>query len=241
MGIQGNLSLMTISDLIQHTCQDRSTAELKIMHQNQTALLYFQDGNIVHAQKDGLIGEKVVYEILKWDDGEFSLDKIVKTPAKTIERSWSSLLLEGARRLDEDEKNSNKQKFLEDKSMATKKKSELLAETLADVIDNSTDIEGAAVVGIDGLVYSVNAPVGHLDDTLIGAVAAAALGLSKRSVEQLSRGTFTQSLIQADRGNIVVSQINPETLFIALTSHGVNLGMVFAETRKSVATLREIL
>jgi predicted regulator of Ras-like GTPase activity (Roadblock/LC7/MglB family) len=109
------------------------------------------------------------------------------------------------------------------------------------VISNSTDINGLAVVGIDGLVYSVNSPVGNLDETLIGAVAAAALGLSKRSTEQLQRGAFQQTLIQGDKGNIVVTQINPETLLIAITNHGVNLGMVFAETKRCVTTLHEIL
>lgn len=241
MSMKGDLSMMTISDLIQHGCQDSRTAELRINHKNQIALIYFQNSEVVHAQTGNQTGEEVIYGILKWDDGEFSLEEISTPPDRTIHRTWSSLLLEGARRLDEDEQNSNIQDLLEEKPMATKKKSELLSDALNELIENSTDIEGAAVVGIDGLVYSINAPMGNLDETLIGAVGAASLGLSKRSVDQLHRGNFTQTLIQADKGNIVVSQIDPDTLFIALTHLGVNLGMVFAETRKAIATLREIL
>jgi predicted regulator of Ras-like GTPase activity (Roadblock/LC7/MglB family) len=151
--------------------------------------------------------------------------------------------LEGVKRLDEQSTEVSQSKLdqMEVIPMATKKKGDLLAETLAELLQSSNDIDGAAVVGIDGLVYSINVPVGGLDETLVGAVGAAALGISKRSTEQLKRGAFTQTLVQADKGNIFVSQVDPETLFVALTGQGINLGMVFAEVRSTVTKLREIL
>ncbi len=125
--------------------------------------------------------------------------------------------------------------------MATKKTSELIADVLSDLLASSTDIEGAAVVGNDGLVYSVNVPAGKVDETLVGAVAAAALGLSKRSAEQLRRGNFTQTLVQGEKGNILITPLNPETLFVGLTPANVNLGMAFAESRQVSTKLRELL
>ncbi len=122
-----------------------------------------------------------------------------------------------------------------------KKKSELLAESLAQLISESSDIEGAAVVGTDGLVYSANVPQKALDENMVGASSAAVFGLSRRSAQQLKRGEFAQTLIQGDDGNIIVSGINSETLFVGLTHKSVNLGMAFAETRSIVAKLREIL
>lgn len=122
-----------------------------------------------------------------------------------------------------------------------KKKSELLADALTQLLSESSDIEGAAVVGVDGLVYSANVPQRVLDESMVGASSAAVLGLSKRSVKQLKRGDFTQTLIQGDEGNIIVSSITDDTLFVGLTSSNVNLGMAFAETRNILAKLREIL
>lgn len=122
-----------------------------------------------------------------------------------------------------------------------KKKSELLADALAKLLQESSDIDGAAIVGVDGLVYSANVPQKALDENMVGATSAAVLGLSKRSVNQLKRGNFTQTLIQGDDGNIIVVSLNEETLFVGLTASNVNLGMAFAEVRNMVTHLNEIL
>ncbi len=122
-----------------------------------------------------------------------------------------------------------------------KKKSELLADALTELLQESSDIEGAAIVGTDGLVYSANVPQKTLDENMVGASSAAVLGLSKRSVNQLKRGEFTQTLIQGDEGNIIVSGIDEMTLFVGLTAQNVNLGMAFAETRNIVSRIKQIL
>ena len=125
--------------------------------------------------------------------------------------------------------------------MTTKKRSEKLADALVELLRESSDIDGAAVVGVDGLVYSANVPQKALDEEMVGATSAAILGLSKRSVGQLKRGGFKQALIQGDDGNIIVTSLNDETLLIGLTPNNVNLGMAFAETRNMIDTLSSIL
>lgn len=202
---------------------------------------------MVDAELAGQHGEEVVYTLLDWKDGTFTLEPGVPAPMRSITRSYAGVLLSGAQRLDEtqlqsaDSIISNLNTFKEVTAMAPKKKSELLTDALAELISSSSDIEGAAVVGTDGLVYSINTPTGKVDETLVGAVAAAALGLSKKSVEQLKRGTLSQSLLQGDKGNIILIQLDPQTLLVELTPPNVNLGMAFAETREAANKLREIL
>jgi predicted regulator of Ras-like GTPase activity (Roadblock/LC7/MglB family) len=99
--MKGNLRDMGIADLIQHNCQDRKTAQVSIQHSGRQAVLFFKDGNVVHASLDDKTGEEVVYEILQWEEGMFDMESDVNPPVQTIDRNWSSLLLEGARRLDE--------------------------------------------------------------------------------------------------------------------------------------------
>jgi predicted regulator of Ras-like GTPase activity (Roadblock/LC7/MglB family) len=177
----------------------------------------------------------------------------VEPPTVTISRSWSGLLLEGARRLDEAKHSTTTTSsslststtsslFTQEvKPMATKKKSEQLADALTELLQGSADIEGAAIVGTDGLVYSANVPQRALDENMVGATSAAILGLSKRSVSQLKRGNFSQTLIQGEDGNIVVTGLDDQTLFVGLTAKNVNLGMAFAEVRTMASRLREIL
>lgn len=240
MAMNGNLRDMALADLIQHNCQDRKTARLAVRQGLYEASLYFDSGKVVHAEMDGLEGEEVIFQILRWEDGEFSLDVGVQAPASSIARSWSGLLLEGARRMDEDTLSSVLSKK-EETAVPVKKKSELLAEALDELLAASSDIEGAGVVGIDGLVYSANVPQRGMDETMVGAAAAAAFGLSRRSAEQLKRGAFAQTLIQGEDGNIIVATLNSETIFVGLTPKGVNLGMAFAEVRSMIARLKPIL
>ncbi len=242
--MQGNLRDMGVADLIQHTCQDNKLARLSVVHQGHQAVLFFKDGAVVHAELDNtLSGEEVVYRTLNWQEGQFNLEVGVEPPATTITRSWSGLLLEAARRLDEMQKEQTLNISVEEEelNMPPKKRSELLAEALDELLASSSDIEGAAVVGVDGLVYSANVPQRGMDVDMVGAASAAVLGLSKRSVGQLNRGEFTQTLIQGSGGNIIVSSLNPETIFVALTPPGVNLGMAFAEVRSMIKRLNEIL
>lgn len=243
--MQGSLKDMSVTDLIQHTCLDQKTARLELESAGQVANLYFKDGHVRHAQWGNLAGEEVIYRIIGWEDGAFRLHAGNEAPDVSITRPWSSLLLEAARRMDEEQSKPEVPNFIqqEKKNMAisTRKKSEILADLLRELLEESSDIEGAAVVGTDGLVYSANVPQRALDENMVGAASAAVLGLSKRSIQQLKRGNFSQTLIQGDDGNIIVAGLNDMTMFIGLTPRNVNLGMAFAETRTMISRLKEIL
>ena len=265
MALQGNLRDMAVADLIQQYGQDEKTAVLHITHGSEEATLYFHEGTVAHAQLDDQDGAEVVYHTLGWEEGEFSLEMDVPPPTTSITRSWSGLLLEGARRLDEAEQEAEiaaaekameaeiaAQKAAEEKirrtnqqpkvkKMARKRKSDMLADVLSELLQESADIVGAGVVGIDGLVYSANVPFKGMEEDMVGAAAAAAYGLSKRGVNQLHRGEFTRTLIQGTEGNIIIVGLNPETLLVVLTPNAINLGMAFAEVRDATGQLRDIL
>jgi predicted regulator of Ras-like GTPase activity (Roadblock/LC7/MglB family) len=241
MALTGDLQHMSVADLIQQYGQDQKTAVLHITHSNTEAVLYFHGGSVAHATLEDIEGEEVVYHALAWDEGEFSLEMDVQPPTTTISRSWSGLLLEGARRLDEESYQEESIEIETEVIPMAKKKSEILADALADMLRDSADIEGVAIVGTDGLVYSANVPDRGMDEDMVGASAATVFGLSNRSVGQLKRGNYTRTLVQGDDGNIIVSGLNQDTLLVCLTPKNVNLGMAFAEVRDITGTLQGIL
>ncbi|NTV47268.1 MAG: DUF4388 domain-containing protein [Chlorobiales bacterium] len=230
---------MNVADLIQHYCEDQKTAQITLNSNGQQADLFIKGGNIVHAEMADLSGEEAVYRVLAWREGAFSLDMDKEPSQETITRSWKGVLLKGAQLLDES--NSQLEPQQEEKPMEKKKKGEIIADALQGLLRESTDIQGAAIVGTDGLVYSANVPDRSLDEDMVGAASAAIFGLSRRSVHQLKRGNFTQTLIQGDNGNIIVTELGQDTLLIGLTPSGVNLGMAFAEMRDMAKRLRDIV
>ena len=248
MALKGNLKDTTVSDLIQMGCRGRNEARLLLRSQGQQASIFFDGGQVVHAESGADVGEEVVYELLSWEEGDFELEMDVSTSERTITANWSGLLLEGMRRIDErvarrdsDSLEQSIAHHREVQKMATKKRSEQLADALSELLSSSSDIEGGALVGIDGLVLSSNVPIGKLDETLVGAAAAAISGLSRRSVEQMQRGEFFQTLIQGSKGNIIVTFVDERNVFVGLTPANVNLGMAFHEARQVAQELAAIM
>ena len=99
--VRGNLSTMSLANIIQINCAEYNQASLRLRQGGQEASIFFADGNIVHAALGSRVGEEAVYELLTWEDGEFELQMDIPPPEQTITTSWSGLLLEGVRRLDE--------------------------------------------------------------------------------------------------------------------------------------------
>jgi len=146
MGIKGKLRDMTIADLIQHTCQDRKTARLKIQHHNQQATLYFMDGNVVHAALGDLAGEEVVYHILQWENGTFDLETGVKPPATTISHGWASLLMEGAQRIDEAQHEKETSKLSQ---LLSGKEKHMNIKRFSKIVEDLKEDLGAGLVATD--------------------------------------------------------------------------------------------
>ncbi len=246
MAVKGNLKDMSLASLISVNCNEMNQASLLLYREDKEGSIFLTDGNVVHAVLDSFIGKEAVYEMLTWEDGEFELKKNVEPPERTITAGWSSLLLEGMHRIDEnaaeleDLNGLDKQYEKKEKTEMAAKRSEALAETLSEMLASSTDIEGAVVVSSDGLVIGSQLPKG-LDESRMGASAAALFGLSKRTTPELGRGNFTQNLIQGKEGNIIIVSIGENAVFIGLTSTDVNLGMVFLEAREAAEKIANVL
>ena len=103
-GFEGKISDFQLSDLIQMNCMGRLTNAITVTAEDQKGVIYFEDGNIIHSNVADLEGEDAFYEIISWQGGEFSINKGAKAKKETIVKGWQSLMLEGLRRSDEDNK-----------------------------------------------------------------------------------------------------------------------------------------
>ena len=150
MGINGNLKDISFADLVQIHCMDPRKAKMTVNHQDQEASIFFANGQVIHAEMDKLSGEEVIYEVLSWNEGSFEVDNDIDLPGRTINRMWSGLLLEGARRLDEKQKQQKlidlSNGLLEENKM-TQKFDEILTSLSGEV----SGYLSSALVGIDGI------------------------------------------------------------------------------------------
>ena len=159
---------MAVADLIQLNCLDQKTTRLKIEHDGQLAEIYFANGETIHAVLGDVKGEEVVYKILAWNDGTFSHENDEKSPTSSIQRSWSSLLLEGARRLDEQDISSVQANDSQIEQPEVSKMAQKFDEILTELAGEITGYNASALVGIDGINVASNFK-GKLDPDVVSA------------------------------------------------------------------------
>ena len=144
MAIEGNLSDMNVSALVQYLCNEGQQACLRIEHGSHEARLYFEAGNITHAELDDRTGEEVFYQVLRWKDGAFTLEPTGTPPTRTIETPWSALLMNGLQQLDEETWDHTTDE--EDYAMP-----ENIQEILEELGGQVPGLVAVTVVGMDGL------------------------------------------------------------------------------------------
>ncbi len=218
MALQGNLRDMGVADLIQQTCQDRKSAFLTIRHDNSVASLYFKEGQVVHAKMGLQSGEEIVYRILAWEDGSFSLENDIEPPMTSIQRSWSGLLMEGARRLDEGRAQpaAGETPLLETKQSEVKYMASQLQEVLKGLGNEVNGYMASAVIGLDGISIAHDMHSSKADVDSIGAQTALLIKLVDTSAAKLQAGSLEDTLLTTENALVLIRFLESKRYFLTV-------------------------
>ena len=63
--------------------------------------MFFQAGQLKHAEFGGIVGDDAVYAVAGWQDAMFEIDFNSKTDKETTTKSTQGLLMEALRLVDE--------------------------------------------------------------------------------------------------------------------------------------------
>jgi DNA-binding response OmpR family regulator len=100
-GFRGKVFGLQLTDIIQMNCLGRLTTALVITQEGEKGTIYFNEGEVVHAECGDQQGTDAFYRILSWDEGEFISNIGVTPPIQTIHHNWEHLLVEAVRRNDD--------------------------------------------------------------------------------------------------------------------------------------------
>jgi predicted regulator of Ras-like GTPase activity (Roadblock/LC7/MglB family) len=92
----GDLQEMSLADLLQITCAEKARARLTVRRGNENGTIYFDHGELIHAETHSHIGKAALFEMLTWPDGQFELLRGSMPPVRTLRDSCAALLLECA-------------------------------------------------------------------------------------------------------------------------------------------------
>jgi hypothetical protein len=101
MSLDGSLEDFGLSDVLQLIHIGKRTGVLMVSSEGKVAEIYFKDGEPIHAVIGDEVGEKAVYKVFNWREGQFRFEtKLVSVP-ETITVGSQNLILEATRRIDE--------------------------------------------------------------------------------------------------------------------------------------------
>lgn len=101
MALSGQLSDLSLAELIEFFCNQHKTGRLKIAYKKGPGFFYFQNGSLVDAKLGILSGVEAVYYALTLENASFKFSTAFPPVHRTIHQPWAQVALEGLRRMDE--------------------------------------------------------------------------------------------------------------------------------------------
>ena len=119
-------------------------------------------------------------------------------------------------------------------------RSEQIVERLGTLKSVTPELEGAAVISVEGLMIASFLPE-ELEEDRMAAMSAAMLALGERIATDLGRGKLERVFINGDDGVVLLMSVDDKAVLTTLVSNEAKLGLVFLEMQDAVADLRNLL
>ena len=101
MPLTGEINDLSLSEVIEVFCNRRKAGCLTLEYPQGTAQFYLKPGAIVHAAFEDLNGVEAVHYALTLPNASFSFKSEVEAPEQSIDQPWTSVVLDGLRKIDE--------------------------------------------------------------------------------------------------------------------------------------------
>ena len=231
-GFKGAVTGLPLSDVIQLKGHNMFTGCIFVEFGEKRGVIYFQDGEIVHAEQNGLSGEQAFYEIIKWPGGRFDIEAKFVAENHTISKRLTHLLLEAHRLMDEDGMvDNNPAEEIGPQTDATKGRM-----TVNDLCRRLLGIPGvsqAVMFDRDGRAIEN----GHPEANALAAFGSKLASKGSRLGELFGIGSLKAVAIHDKQRQLL--QFEVRNLFLTLAVNGdESLSQVEAELRKNFAAKR---
>lgn len=100
-GFAGTIEIPQLPDLIQIQHLAKTSCLLQVERGIARGCLWFENGEIVHAERGDTRGNDAVFELLGWPGGRFKVAPFSDPPERTVKSSTMELLMDGLRIIDE--------------------------------------------------------------------------------------------------------------------------------------------
>jgi predicted regulator of Ras-like GTPase activity (Roadblock/LC7/MglB family)/CheY-like chemotaxis protein len=258
---KGYINGITLPAFLQLVEMERKTCTLSIGSHGKKGFLYFQEGVLIDADNGVDKHEKAALDIVCWSDPAIEIDSFCTQKDRNITSSLGFIILEGYRLQDEKRKSteapfaapvqareggngSNPRTTLPKEapgagrserqpSSGTTKKEKNMATTreILSELSKLENIEAVCLVARDGFLLDSIARSG-IDREMIGAIASSGFGASDSMGRQLDKGTMLISMIEFEKGPVLLAPIGGDAFLVIVADKEANLGMIRLKLKK---------
>ena len=118
----------------------------------------------------------------------------------------------------------------------TKSRTQKMVDRLRDMQASSPDIEGSAIVSVDGLSIA-SALHQDIEEDRVSAMSAAMLSLGERIASELGRGILDQVYIRGENGYVLLTAVGEEAVLTVMARKEAKLGLILLDMRRAVEDL----
>jgi hypothetical protein len=105
---------------------------------------------------------------------------------------------------------------------------------------SSPDVEGSAIVSVDGLSIA-SALRQEIEEDRVSAMSAAMLSLGERIASELGRGILEQVYIRGENGYVLLMAVGEEAVLTVMARKEAKLGLILLEMKRAVADLVSLI
>jgi len=80
-----------------------------------------------------------------------------------------------------------------------------------------------------------------MDEDRVGAMSAAMLSLGERTAAELARGELEQVLVKGDKGYILMTHANTDSVLTVVAKPNARLGLIFLDVKRAADAIGKIL
>jgi predicted regulator of Ras-like GTPase activity (Roadblock/LC7/MglB family) len=116
----------------------------------------------------------------------------------------------------------------------------LLKELLEKFVSSTPDLQGVALVTLDGLPLTSVLP-SNFDEERTAAMSAAMLSLGERIGQELARGAVDRIMVEGETGYSILNSCGGEAMLIVLASREAKKGLTFLFIKRLLAEIKPLL
>ncbi len=112
--------------------------------------------------------------------------------------------------------------------------------TLQSLVSNGPDIQGAALVTLDGLPLVSTLP-SNMDEERVSAMAASMLSIGERIGGELQRGDVGRVFVEGNQGYCMLTSCGQDTVLLVLASAAAKQGLINLFIKQTIAELEAVM